>query len=422
MASSILHIKDTYYFDVPRPLWRSSCDGPGDFPELWVELDPDFQRHEAGKLAEWLEKDATHPNLDKWLDEWEHWTHESGNHGKPFDVFLEAHYDALTKSAGPESELKNYLRENPSDYGWFALKYDDPQFKSQWQGAKKSSGDINNYLQIASWSPEKIDGYNKALSGKILIPQPFGKLRNFYEPESGFCISKFMIVELVVAFVLVLLFGWLAGKTAKGAAPKGRLWNLLEVFVVFIRDQVARPAVGGHDADKFVPLLLTMFFFVLGCNLMGMIPWVGAPTGAFGATVAMALVTFSTVCIAGMAKFGFIGFFKNQVPSMELPILIAIVVLPMLFIIEMLGLLIKHGVLAIRLLANMVAGHLVILAIMTMAFSVEGAGTSAWFVAAPISVLGTTLFSLLELFVAFLQAYVFTFLSALFIGSAVHRH
>ncbi|MFT7640948.1 MAG: F-type H+-transporting ATPase subunit a, partial [Pirellulaceae bacterium] len=420
------HIKDTYYFEVPKPLWRSKCEGPGDFPELWVELDPDFQRYEAGKMVEWLEKvaskDASHPDMQHWLHEWESWTHQSGNHGKPFNLFLESQYAGLKKEAGEGRDLKPFLDKNPSEYSWFALKYDDAQFRSQWKGAKQGSGDINGYLQIASWSPEKIDGYNKAISGKILIPQPFGKLRNFYEPESGFCISKFMIVELVVALILVLLFGWLAAKTTKGGPPKGRLWNLLEVFVVFIRDQVARPAIGGHDADKFVPLLLTMFFFVLGCNLMGMIPWVGAPTGAFGTTLAMALVTFSTVCIAGMAKFGFLGFFKNQVPSMDLPLPIAVVVLPMLFAIEILGLLIKHLVLAVRLLANMVAGHLVILAIMTMAFSAEGAVGSTWFIAAPISLAGTTLFNLLELFVAFLQAYVFTFLSALFIGAAVHHH
>jgi F-type H+-transporting ATPase subunit a len=171
-----------------------------------------------------------------------------------------------------------------------------------------------------------------------------------------------------------------------------------------------------------VPLLLTLFFFVLGCNLCGMIPWAGAPTGAFGATLGLALITFGTVVLFGMLKFGPIGFFLNQIPSMDLPLALAIFLKPMILAIELLGLMIKHGVLAVRLLANMVAGHVVLLGIMTLAFSVEGAMSNSWAIAAPIAVIGSTLFSCLELFVSFLQAYIFTFLSALFIGAAIHHH
>jgi F-type H+-transporting ATPase subunit a len=100
----------------------------------------------------------------------------------------------------------------------------------------------------------------------------------------------------------------------------------------------------------------------------------------------------------------------------------AIVLKPMLWVIEVLALLIKHAVLAIRLLANMFAGHIVLLGIMGLAFSWHGAVSGTWWVAAPIAVISSALFSVLELFVAFLQAYVFTFLSALFIGAAVHHH
>jgi F-type H+-transporting ATPase subunit a len=115
---------------------------------------------------------------------------------------------------------------------------------------------------------------------------------------------------------------------------------------------------------------------------------------------------------------------------MDLPIAIAIVLKPMIFVIELGGLMIKHGVLAIRLLANMVAGHLVILGIMGLAFGVGAALTFTapdmpgwlWPLVASIAVVGSTLFTVLELFVAFLQAYIFTFLSALFIGAAVHKH
>ena len=140
-------------------------------------------------------------------------------------------------------------------------------------------------------------------------------------------------------------------------------------------------------------------------------------------TFALAFVTFGTVVVCGMQKFGVGGFFLNQIPSMDLPLVLAIFLKPMILAIELLGLCIKHLVLSIRLLANMVAGHIVLLAIMLMAFSLEGAASDYWaFPLAPISLLGAVLISCLELFVAFLQAYIFTFLSALFIGAAIHHH
>jgi F-type H+-transporting ATPase subunit a len=200
-------------------------------------------------------------------------------------------------------------------------------------------------------------------------------------------------------------------------------------MLLYFRDNVARPCIGGHDADRFVPFLWTVFFFVLGCNLFGMIPWMGSPTGALATTAALALVTFLTVIGSGMKKLGPAGFWKAQVPHMDLSLNIAginfepllkVVLLPMIFVIEVLGLVIKHGVLAVRLLANMMAGHVVLAVI--IAFIGASAQSLLWWVVAPASVLGATALSMLELFVAFLQAYIFTFLSALFIGMAVHPH
>ncbi|MEI6659698.1 MAG: F0F1 ATP synthase subunit A, partial [Planctomycetota bacterium] len=177
-----------------------------------------------------------------------------------------------------------------------------------------------------------------------------------------------------------------------------------------------------HDGDRFVPLLLTLFFFVLGCNLLGMVPWAGSPTASFSVTLALAGVTMLTVIVAGMLKFGFLGFFANQVPTMDLPLPLAILLKPMIFAIEMLGLCIKHLILAVRLLANMVAGHLVLLGIMGLISAAATYSMGLWATVTGISVVSCTLFSLLELFVAFLQAYIFTFLSALFIGASVHQH
>ncbi len=233
-------------------------------------------------------------------------------------------------------------------------------------------------------------------------------------------ITKFMVIELVAAVLLIVVFARLAGQLKRTGAAKGSWANALEAMIVFIRDQVARPAIGGHDADRFMPYLLTVFFFVVACNLFGMLPWAGSPTGALATTGAMALLTFVTVIVSGMAKLGPIGFWTGQVPHMELPFVLAIFLKPMIFGIEVLGLCIKHFILAVRLLANMFAGHMVLAVI--MAFIAASAASVAWYAVAPASVLGAVALSLLELFVAFLQAYIFTFLSALFIGMAVHPH
>jgi F-type H+-transporting ATPase subunit a len=266
-----------------------------------------------------------------------------------------------------------------------------------------------------------------AADGKLHIPQPLQLEQPIIEANPtlhlapfDLQITKFMVLELVAAIVIVALFIPLARKIANGSQAKGKLANMLEAMLIFIRDEVARPAIGKHDADRFLPFLWTIFFFVLGCNLLGLVPWAGSATGALATTAALAMITFSIVLGAGMAKMGVVGFWKAQVPHMELPLVLAIFLLPMIFVIEILGLCIKHIVLAVRLLANMMAGHLVLAVL--LAFIAASAAHVAFFGVAPASVLGATALNLLELFVAFLQAYIFTFLSALFIGMAVHPH
>ena len=123
-----------------------------------------------------------------------------------------------------------------------------------------------------------------------------------------------------------------------------------------------------------------------------------------------------------MKELGVVGFWKAQVPHMDLPGPIAVALIPLIFVIEILGLFIKHGVLAVRLLANMMAGHVVLAVIVAFIGATASAGAVIWGGVTLTSVLGATAISMLELFVAFLQAYIFTFLSALFIGAAVHPH
>ena len=408
MASSILHIKDSYYFEVPKAAWRSDRQSLGDFAEdvpFFVKNDADYRQAEAKALDGALrntEFAAALPPSQELLESYEHWTHDHVHMGKPLDVFLE--------TADTNEAFQELIASESA-----AAKWND------WKTEQKETF-WNQFItdEANTWSEEKVDSYNQLLDGKILIPQPFGTLRNLYQRESGFAVSKFMVIETVVALIVATLFIRLANRMRGGNRPRGKLWNMFEAILLYFRDGVVRPAIGEKDADKFVPLLWTVFLFILGCNLSGMIPFVGSPTASFSVTIGMAGVIFVTGLYFGMKRFGFVGFFQNLVPSTGLPAAAAIPIAIVLLIIEVLGLLIKHAVLGIRLVANMVAGHIVLLAIMGLA--VGAAGSAAWPAVAAISVIGSTLISMLELFVAFLQAFIFTFLSALFIGMSIHHH
>jgi F-type H+-transporting ATPase subunit a len=252
------------------------------------------------------------------------------------------------------------------------------------------------------------------------IPLPYFGTVELFGHQVELQLTKFMVLEAVAALLMLAIFIPLARRIATGDSPRGRWWNFFEVILVFVRDEMARPAIGGHGADRFLPFLWNVFFFILFCNLLGLIPWAGSPTGSLSVTAVLAVMTFATVAGAGMKQFGAIGFFKGLVPHMDLPKPLAIMLVPMIFAIEVLGLMIRHLILAVRLLANMFAGHLVVAVV--VGFIGASATTWAWYGVMPASVLGAVALNLLELFVAFLQAYIFTFLSALFIGMAVHQH
>ncbi len=270
------------------------------------------------------------------------------------------------------------------------------------------------------------------LGGKYEIPQPLQTQEPIATVQIGFApiddrieafdlkITKFMVLELIAAILLIVLLARVASRIKRDGMPKGGLANAIEAVVVFIRDEVAEPAIGHHDSHKFMPFLLTMFFFIVTCNLLGLVPWAGSATGALAVTGTLALITFATVLGSGMSRLGVLGFWTGQVPHMDLPLPLAILLKPMIFVIEVLGLCIKHFILAMRLLANMMAGHLVLAVI--LAFIAASATSPAWYAVTPASIAGSVALGLLELFVAFLQAYIFTFLSALFIGMAVHPH
>ncbi|HAH46278.1 F0F1 ATP synthase subunit A [Gimesia sp.] len=254
----------------------------------------------------------------------------------------------------------------------------------------------------------------------------------------GLQITKFMVLQLVAVVFLFLVFRGLAKRAAGGQVVQGRWWNFWESIVLYMRDEVVRPTIGyghhddhghghhdhtpkvGHPADKYLPFVLSCFFYVLICNLLGVFPWMGSATGELNVTIALAFTTFCAVVFYGSREQGPVQFWLSLAPPMELPFFLKIILVPMLWVIELAGFLIKHAVLAIRLFANIMAGHTVIAVF--LGFIALTAESGMWAIVMPSSILAQVLIGLLELFVAFLQAYVFAFLATLFIGAAVNPH
>ena len=233
-------------------------------------------------------------------------------------------------------------------------------------------------------------------------------------------VTRFMLMELVAAVLVAAVVIPLARHAARNPVSRGWFMNLFESMVLFVRDNIARPAIGGHGADKFLPFLWTLFFFILFCNLLGMIPGGASPTGNINVTAMLAMMTLGAVILAGSREMGAVGFWLGIVPNLDVPPLLKPPLWGLMFVIEVAGLLIRHVVLAVRLFANMMAGHIVLAVI--LGFILVAKGPIGYFLVTPASLLGVVTLSLLELFVALLQAYIFTFLSALFIGAAVHPH
>ena len=238
-----------------------------------------------------------------------------------------------------------------------------------------------------------------------------------------FQLTKFMVLELLAAILIIAIYVPVAGWASTGEPPNGGpfkrfMWNTFECMLTWMRRNVVEPNVGHHDADKFVPFLWTIFLFVLFCNLLGMFPYLGSPTASFCVTGVLALMSAFVIHAGAIRKLGLGGYMKSYVPHVEAPFGMGYLIVPLIVTIEVIGQVIKTFVLAVRLFANMFAGHMVLAVILL--FIVMAKGTFMFWPITIGSVLGVTALSLLELFVAFLQAYIFTFLTALFLGMALH--
>jgi F-type H+-transporting ATPase subunit a len=279
-----------------------------------------------------------------------------------------------------------------------------------------------------------------------------------------FGLTKYMVLELIVASLILLIYIPLARKVQSGQPVKGAFWNAWEALLTFVRDNVAKPRIGA-EADQFVPFLWTLFLFVLFSNLLGVFPFMGSPTASIYVTGALALITFcylhfkaivalgkqelsgghghghgghgdhgpahgaadahapatAAITPSAIASAGFIRHLKNHVPHLSgVPWYINIFLIPMITGLEVAGEFIRAIVLAIRLFANLLAGHTVLGMLLLFIVLAKDMGLFASGPITAISVLAATALSMLELFVAFLQAFIFVFLTSLYIGGALH--
>lgn len=241
-----------------------------------------------------------------------------------------------------------------------------------------------------------------------------------------FSITKHVLFMMIAAVITLVVMLYAAAKAKRERAagaehgPKGTT-NVVEAIILYIRDEVVMRNI-GHGGEKYAPYIVTVFFFILFCNMLGLLPWGASPTGNVSVTAALAVLTFITVEIAGMRALGPRGYSKTIFywPH-DMPLAVK---LPMFFImtpVEFLGKLTKPFALTIRLYANMTAGHAVVLALTGLAVMASLAGAKFIGIAvAPIAM--ATAIMILEIFVALLQAYIFAMLSAVFIGLIRHAH
>ena len=255
------------------------------------------------------------------------------------------------------------------------------------------------------------------LEGKIVEVGPNGEITG---RPYDFSITKTVAGALFSTFFLAIFLIFVARKAVsnRGNAPTG-LHNLVEPVVLFVRDDIAIPAIGKEKHERFLPLPLTLFFFILAFNLIGLIPLFpfGANiTGNISVTLVLALVTFFITTFSGNKHY-WKEIFNPDVPWwMKYPV-------PLMPFVEFFSMFTKPFVLMVRLFANMLAGHLIVMVFVSLIFIFGHLfGAVGGFLISPVSILFSVFILLLDVLVSFIQAYVFTLLSALYFGMATAEH
>ncbi|MDW7682116.1 MAG: F0F1 ATP synthase subunit A [bacterium] len=220
-------------------------------------------------------------------------------------------------------------------------------------------------------------------------------------------ITKHVLMLWIAAAILIVVIPVVL--RSKSIVPRGSA-NLIEAIVVFLKESVIDPNL-GDESSRYAPYLLTAFFFIISCNLLGLVPMGATATSNISVTATLAVSTLFIVQLSNIRKNGLKGYVKSFIPP-GLPKLMV----PLIFLIEVLGMMTKHFALAIRLFANMLAGHLVIFTILGIIFLFKNIFIS------PFPILGIVFVSLLEILISLIQAYIFTLLSAVFIGMNLKSH
>ncbi len=234
-----------------------------------------------------------------------------------------------------------------------------------------------------------------------------------HHPENAhpldFSITKLVFSMFFSIILLVLIFGFSARAYRENGTPKG-IARFTEPLVVFIRDDVARPNIGEKHYKRFLPFLLTLFFFIWINNIMGLIPFFPFSanlSGNIAFTLVLAIITFVIVTLVGNKDY-----WKHIFWMPGIPVPMKLFLAP----IEFVGIFIKPISLMIRLFANITAGHIIVLSLISLIFIAE----SYWI--SPASIFFSVFISIIEVLVVAIQAYIFTLLSALYIGSAMEEH
>jgi len=265
---------------------------------------------------------------------------------------------------------------------------------------------------------------------------------NIYDGVYRFYITNHLMMSAVVGVLVIITFYFVSrrirvrGEGLEAFQTKGRVAQLFETMCSFIRDEVTRPNL-GNLTDKYIPYIWTIFFFILFSNVLGLIPigyllqaatkdtdfshWGGTATGNLALNVVLAIGSFIAILFVGIREVGAKAFFAHFNPiGWDNPKML-VIGLP-LYLLEWMGLLIKCVVLAMRLFGTMMAGHLVTAAFVLLIFSAAKYSTSLGYGVHAAVILGGMVLTLLELFICFLQAFIFTFLTVLFISTAVAHH
>jgi F-type H+-transporting ATPase subunit a len=226
-------------------------------------------------------------------------------------------------------------------------------------------------------------------------------------------ITKHTVMMWLAALLLIGAVLGFSNRDKSKLVPRGVGANLFEMLVLFVRDELAIKNIGKEEGPRYTPYLLTAFFFILFMNLLGLVPWMATATGNLAITAGLAICTFVLTQAAGIRAAGVGGYLAHLTGGVHW------LLWPIMIPVEVLGLFTKPFALTVRLFANMLAGHIVIFFLLGLIFILESALVAA------VSVPFAVGIYLLELFVSFVQAYVFTMLSALFIGMSVamgHHH